>query len=146
MTSQQQMEIEWRCTKLVNEFAHSMDSRDYERLVSLFTPDGVFDRVGAVLKGREQMLETLKKRSMELRTRHFCTNILFTEVSPTEARAKIYVVNFVGKGDPEGQAVHHAMTQGAVIEFRDRYVNTADGWKIAERVAYTVVMPTDAPH
>lgn len=146
MNAQEQMEIEWRCTRLIHEFAHCMDSRNYEQLASLFTPDGVFDRVGAVLKGREQILETLRKRSLELRTRHFCVNILFSEVTATRARAKIYCVNFVGKGDPPGEAVTHAMAQGAVLEFRDVFEHTAEGWKIAERIAASVMMPTDAPH
>jgi hypothetical protein len=46
------MEIEWGRKRLVTDFAHGMGGRNYEQLVSLFTPEGVFDRVGSVLAGR----------------------------------------------------------------------------------------------
>lgn len=146
MTPMEQMEAEWACARLSDEFAYSMDGRHYEALAALFTPDGVFDRVGSVLKGREAILAALKNRSPDLRTRHFCANKRFSEVTPTSAKALVYVVNFVGRGDVLGETSKHAMAQAAVLEFRDTYAKTAEGWRIAERVAYTVIMPDEAPH
>lgn len=139
------MEIEWQCRNLSHEFAYCIDHRKYEQLVTLFTPDGVFDRVGHVLKGRELILEAMHKRSTELRTRHTCSNIHFTDVSDESARAHVYVLNLVGRGDPDGKPVQYAMSQGAFLEFRDLYRKTPDGWRIAERIASTMIMPADAP-
>jgi len=139
------MHIEWQCRNLCYEFAHCIDSRNYEQLAALFTEDGLFDRVGQPLRGRQAILEGLKKRSTEIRTRHLCHSICFNEVSDTQARAVVYNTTLVGKGDPDGQPVQYAMSQGAFLEFRDIYRSTAVGWRIAERLAYTVIVPADLP-
>jgi len=145
MSPQAQMEVEWACARLVQEFAFCMDRRRYEALAALFTPDGVFDRVGQVLRGRAAIQEALAARSVDLRTRHLCASPRFSDVESTTARALVYCVNFVGRGDIEGVPSIHGMAQGAVLEFEDRYERTPEGWRIAERLARPVVMPEETP-
>src|SRR3546814_6019354 len=64
------MEIEWACTKLSHAFSYCLDSRDYGSLVSLFTPDGVWERHGDRLQGRERILEVMRGRPANQFTRH----------------------------------------------------------------------------
>jgi hypothetical protein len=139
------MEIEWQCRNLCYEFAYCIDHRKYRQLAELFSIDGVFDRVGQVLQGRPAIVEALEKRSVELRTRHVCHNVYFHEVTADQAKAIIYNTTLVGRGDPEGQAVPYAMSQGAFLEFRDTYRKTSDGWRFAERSARTMLNPPDMP-
>src|SRR3546814_17029907 len=63
------MEIEWACTKLSHAFSYCLDSRDYGSLVSLFTPDGVWERHGDRLQGRERILEVMRGRPAHQFTR-----------------------------------------------------------------------------
>lgn len=140
-----QMQIEWACQKLCQEFAYCIDRRRYEQLVNLFTEDGVFDRVGQLLRGRVAILEALQKRSLDLRTRHVLSNIYFVEVDGQHARALIYNTTLVGRGDPEAAPAPYGMSQGAFLEFQDLYRKTPEGWRIAERIARTVLTPEDMP-
>jgi len=139
------MQIEWQCRNLCYEFAYLIDTRQYSKLAALFAEDGVFDRVGQVLRGRQDIVEALLNRSSELRTRHVCNNIHFIEVGPDVARAVVYNTTLVGKGDPEGMPAPYGMSQGAFLEFRDLYRRTADGWRFGERKASVVLMPPDMP-
>jgi hypothetical protein len=139
------LEIEWQCRNLCYEFAYCIDHRKYAQLASLFTPDGRFDRVGQVLQGHQAILDAMSKRSTDLRTRHVCSNIYFSEVGADTARALIYNTTLVGRGDPPGQTVHYGMSQGAFLEFEDTYRKTSEGWRIAERIARTMITPVDMP-
>src|SRR3546814_3944536 len=69
---------------------YCLDSRDYGSLVSLFTPDGVWERHGDRLHGRERILEVMRGRPANQFTRHVITNFHFVEVTETRARATVY--------------------------------------------------------
>jgi len=139
------MQIEWQCRNLCYEFAYLIDARQYSQLASLFADDGVFDRVGQMLRGRQAILEALRGRSSELRTRHVCHNIHFIEMTPDSARAVVYNTTLVGKGDAEGLPALYGMSQGVFLEFRDLYCRTSDGWRFRERKASVVMNPPDMP-
>jgi len=139
------MEIEWACTKLVHAFAYSMDQRRYEDLAALFTPDGVFDRVGQVLRGPREIVDALGKRPLDQRIRHVTVGIHFTSVAADAAEAVVYNASYVGRLDEPGKPSLYAMSQPALLEFRDAYQKKPDGWRIAERAARMVLVPEDMP-
>jgi len=145
MDARARMVIEWQCRNLCYEFAHCIDSRRYVELTALFTQNGVFNRVGQVLNGHAAILAALEQRSLEMRTRHVCHNIRFGEVSEKSARALVYNTTLTGRGDPLGVPVPYGLTQGVFLEFRDIYCLTPEGWRIAERIASTVLTPSDMP-
>jgi hypothetical protein len=145
MDARARMEIEWECRNLCYGFAHYIDSRRYAELTALFTQNGVFNRVGQVLNGHGAILAALEQRSLEMRTRHVCHNIYFSEVSEKTARALVYNTTLTGLGDPPSLPVPYGLTQGVFLEFRDIYCLTAEGWRIAERVASIVLTPSDMP-
>jgi ketosteroid isomerase-like protein len=136
--------IEAELTQLVSRFSHCIDSGKYQELALLFTDDGIFDRVGQVLNGRAAILEAMRNRHSYL-TRHMVSNILFTQIDAQEARATMYVANFVGHGGNSELPVSFALPQPAILEFDDTYRRTADGWRIARRTA-RLIMKSDVPH
>ena len=145
MDARARMEIEWKCRNLCYEFAHYIDSRRYVELTALFTQNGIFNRVGQVLNGQGAILAALEQRSLDIRTRHVCHNIYFSEVGENAARALVYNTTLTGRGDPADIAVPYGLTQGVFLEFRDIYRLTTDGWRIAERIAATILTPPDMP-
>jgi ketosteroid isomerase-like protein len=137
--------IEWECTKLVNAFAHAIDHLNYDQLVLLFTEDGIFDRVGQVLTGRDAIREAMQNRHALL-TRHVCTNIHFSDVDRDDAKATLYVANFVGTSNEGLPPVSYELPQPALLEFDDVYRRSKDGWRIAHRTARVIIMPSKAGH
>jgi len=136
--------IEWDLTRLVHSFCHYIDHGQYDELVALFTPDGVFDRIGQALNGREEIADAFRNRHAFL-TRHSVTNLLFTRVEADEAEAKMYVANFVGQTANGELPVPYALPQPAILEFHDTYRKTVDGWRIACRKAFVVLKPDQTP-
>jgi hypothetical protein len=145
MDAKAQMEIEWACTKLVHDFAYYMDQRRYEDLAALFTPDGVFDRVGQPLRGRREIVDALAKRPLDQRIRHVTVGIHFASVATDAATAVVYNASYVGRLDEPGKPSVYAISRPALLEFQDAYRRTPDGWRIAERVARMVLVPEDMP-
>ena len=139
------MEIEWLCTKLVWDFAYYMDQRQYEDLAALFTPDGLFDRVGQRLQGRREIVEALSARPLDQRTRHLTVGVHFLSAGPSEATAVVYNASHVGRGDQSDTPSRYAMSQPIVLEFRDTYRRSLIGWRIAERIARMMLVPEDMP-
>lgn len=136
--------IEADLTQLISRFSHYIDSGKYQELALLFTEDGIFDRVGQVLNGRAAILQAMHNRHTFL-TRHMVSNILFTRIDAQEARATMYVANFVGHGGKTELPVGFALPQPAILEFDDTYRRTTGGWRIARRIA-RVIMKSDIPH
>ncbi|MEI2776132.1 MAG: nuclear transport factor 2 family protein [Tetrasphaera sp.] len=119
------------CHRVVVEFAHRLDHREFDRAAALFTPDGVWHRHGEDLVGTEQILETISARPPKLVERHVMTTIHVEVESADHARATAYVLIVRGEGDASGP-VEIPQPQ-ALGEFHDRLRRTAHGWRIAER-------------
>lgn len=121
------------CRRLIAEFVWHVDRNDYHALVELFAPDGVFERPGAIMVGRQAILAAMELRSRDRLTRHFCTDPIIDIVSPTAANGRCYVslqsAPRAERGDQSGMRVT------LVGEYHDRFVLTGDGWRIAYRTA-----------
>src|SRR3546814_6184263 len=114
------MEIEWACTKLSHAFSYCLDSRDYGSLVSLFTPDGVWERHGDRLQGRERILEVMRGRPANQFTRHVITNFHFVEVPETRARATLYNLSWFSF-EAENLPVAFVPENALLLDFHDTY-------------------------
>jgi ketosteroid isomerase-like protein len=113
---------------LRGEFTDAVMMRDYDRLASLFTPDGVLrmPNVPAELNGREQM-RAFGRRVPEL------VEFLVQNTHPGTIRLA---------GDTaSGRAYMHEI--GRILDgaselnyalYHDRYQRTSGGWKFTERV------------
>ena len=140
MDPQQQMQTEWELTRLNNEFAFFMDNGDFESMIALFVPDGIFDRAGNVHKGHEELRQGMAERP-EVTTRHLLSNFYFTDVTDDAAQGVVSSMVYHGPPSENGEAVVYATDNGRVIEFADSYTRTDDGWRIAARVARPIFTP-----
>jgi hypothetical protein len=140
MDRSEQMHVEWQLTRLNNEFVYHIDTGDFESMITLFTPNALFDRAGTVHKGCDEIRQGMRDRPM-MTTRHLLTNVHFTEVKPDSAEAVVCAMVYHGPVSENGEAVVYATDNGRVVEFHDSYTNTPDGWRIATRVARPVFTP-----
>lgn len=62
------------CMQVIHEMFYALDNSDYQRLVSLFEPHASLLRQGELLKGRQHILQAMKKRAATQRTRHVISN------------------------------------------------------------------------
>jgi hypothetical protein len=128
---EQDQECEMACARLCIDFAHFVDTRDYEKLVGLFTEEGTFERRGEVLQGRQSILSGMQARPANVITRHVCTNIRIQAQVDGSVLGSCYLLLFHGA---VGEAA--ATSPGPTIaEYSDVYVTGPDGWRIRSRVA-----------
>ncbi|MDQ6620250.1 MAG: nuclear transport factor 2 family protein [Pseudomonadota bacterium] len=128
------------CIRLCVDFANHIDARRYAALLDLFTEDGALDRMGTVMTGRPAIGRFLEGRSRDVATRHLCTNFRVEFRSPDEATGFCYALFFQGTGE---KADEPATLSGSpsVVEYRDRYRRTPEGWRIGERKIRMAMRP-----
>lgn len=133
MNDVSQHSCESACTRLCNDFAYFVDTRDYEKLAALFVEDGSFERRGEVLQGRATILSSMQARPENVITRHACTNIRIDLQPDGSARGTCTLLLFhaVAGATPATPAI-------TVAEYHDVYVQTAAGWRIRSRIAQVV--------
>jgi len=118
--------------QLLYAYAYAYDSKDCVAWANLFTPDASMDTF-AKLNGKDAILQACITRQKtvvgDMKTRHYMTNIVFDELTPSRARTRTYcVVTWQKPGDPTPS------THLAVV-YRDLIVKQADGrWLFKERV------------
>lgn len=132
------------CARLCVDFANHIDARRYDAWLDLFTDDGILDRMGTAVAGRDALARFLEARPTAVETRHLCTNIQVDVTSADEAKGFCYVLFFQGAPGGVGEP---ATVSGApaVVEYHDRYRRTPDGWRIQERRIQMAMKPGIRP-
>ncbi|UAJ12089.1 nuclear transport factor 2 family protein [Polymorphobacter megasporae] len=121
--------IEADCARLIALYANLVDRADWAGAAALYADDGVLIRPTAPdepISGRAAILAAFLARPARI-TRHFCTNVVVDVDSATEARSECAMLLFNGPGLP------------LVGSFHDRFVQTPEGWRFAERRGSIVV-------
>jgi ketosteroid isomerase-like protein len=128
------LEDEAACTRLCVDFANHLDARRYAQVLDLFTEDAALDRMGTVSAGRDEIACFLTARPTDITTRHICSNIRvsFDSEDDDEASGVCYVLFFQGKEDA-GTGAAQLSGPPSVVEYHDRFLRTAGGWKILSR-------------
>jgi hypothetical protein len=136
LTDAERALIEWRCTKLVNQFALHNDANDFEALVSLFTEDGVFARPtipDQPMIGRQVILEQFRKRPPRT-IRHAMVNTVIDVKDASNATGVTYIALWSGPprepGDNKPSKADGPMLFGA---FEDAFVKVGEDWLFAKR-------------
>ena len=113
---------------LRGEFADAVMMRDYDRVASLFTPDGALrmPNVPVELVGREQILAWRDRREALvdyfLQTTH--PGMIQLDGDTASGRAYLHAGIHLRDGSSHlNYAIYH-----------DRYQRTGDGWKFTERL------------
>jgi hypothetical protein len=132
MRPERQLQDEADCTRLCIDFAHYVDTRNYQPALDLFTEDGRFDRLGTVFSGRDDIRRFLEARPADVVTRHLCTTIRIDVQSQDAATGVCYVLFFNGKAAADGK-LPIAPSAPGVVEYHDTFARTAAGWRFSER-------------
>jgi hypothetical protein len=133
-------EIEAECVGLSNAFAFHLDQKNYEDLVALFVPHGVFVRTGVRLEGHARILQKLRERPAEQFTRHVTTNFHFTHVDESMATGVFYNLSyfaFTAQSTPLAYDPQCVM----LLDFLDTYTRTPAGWRFLQRDARALMIP-----
>jgi hypothetical protein len=132
--------IETECVRLSNAFAFHLDQKNYDDLVALFVPHGVFIRTGVRLEGHARILQKMRERPAEQFTRHVTTNFHFTHVDESTATGVFYNLSyfaFTAQSTPLAYDPQRVM----LLDFLDTYTKTADGWRFLQREARAMLIP-----
>ena len=129
---------EYACRLLITDFADAVDSQDYDRLRDLLTEDAVFARPSdpdKPMQGLENIIAAFKKRPKERLSWHLLTNVSVRLVSAQEATGSCRILMFLADGGmPEVPGKGHKADGPQLLgSYTDRFVRTAQGWRIADR-------------
>ena len=121
------------CQTLAVRFWNSIDERDYDGMVALFAPGGVWVRRGKELKAPSDILAAMAERSPTLVIRHVVTNVDVRVTAADAAEAFYYLTVYhheAGKPVEKPVPLHGPRT---IMIVRDRFTRTAEGWRILRK-------------
>ena len=98
MDSETELGIEWDCQKLLRQYYHYVDQREYEKATALFTPDVDWEVMGLRVGSHEAMLEALQQSLGSDTIRHILTNAVVTVVDEDHATVKTYYTFYYTAG------------------------------------------------
>jgi hypothetical protein len=132
------------CERLCMDFASFVDARRYAELVALFSADGEFNPPGASARGHAELRAFFESRPADIVTRHLCTTIRIEPVA-AERRAAGTCSVVMFRGLPGAGAAVPVPSVGNVVDYRDTFVLTADGWRFQQRrvsVVFDIAPPS----
>lgn len=138
MNEEQRRGIVAACERLALDFAWHVDHRNAEQVAALFAADAGFERKGEVLQGREAILAAQRKRPAGVVTRHVCANLAVEAIDAEHARGVMYFLLYKHDHAAAGTDAGKPAPLGppeTLGEYHDEYLRTAEGWRIARRVA-----------
>ena len=136
MNLTERLQIEALCERLIKHYVNLNDAQDWEGCAALYTADGRFARpsgMGEFVEGREAILASFKGRPPRAQ-RHVISNVVVDVEGPATAHAFSVIVLYQGEPAPEGELPKMSAKSPLVGWYRDRIVNTPDGWRFQERV------------
>jgi len=126
-------------TDLIYRYSYTIDARDLEGFVSLFTEDcrwvANLPEKPIILDSRAKLREYVATRlkyfaDSNIQTRHLQTNTILTRVNADQVQGVTYVTLL---GQVKGEAAPRVMSTGI---YKDDFVKMEDGWRFAVREAY----------
>jgi ketosteroid isomerase-like protein len=126
-----------RCRTLVLRAATCADAGDADGLAALFTADAELVRPGGrPIRGREAIAAAYRERPADRLTVHLVCGTLFEACSGDRASATSRVLLWSADGRGEAGPFGRAAAPRQVVgRFRDTFVHTDEGWRIARRHA-----------
>ena len=127
---------------LANRYARLVDRRDYAEIPRVFTPDCELSGTGYSMRGHAELEAGLRKIEMFSATLHCVINQV-TCLDGDRGTGEFYcVANHIHERD----GVPYKLDMG--IRYDDRYVRTADGWRLSRRTLNLIWqqdLPLDLP-
>lgn len=131
MTDLERLVAERACERLMIEYCECVDTRDFTRLVSLFSSDGVLKRPDGEWKGRAAIGAFFDKLTTDPLI-HACSNMLVDIDGPQSGKASSYVTVFRSYGQ-NADGLPKLEAPYVVAKYVDRFTVEDGAWKIAFR-------------
>jgi hypothetical protein len=118
------------CEALYVAFANALDVRDYDRVISLFSPDATMNRKGSRHVGRDAIKAMLLGRPTNRALRHLISNVQIFPTGDDTARGLCYFLAFaeLGADDSEYLPMNGPSVMG---ELHGEFRRTNDGWQFS---------------
>lgn len=136
------LEVEAACRALVIAFAHGVDAGEAAGVAALFCSDGVFERRGEALQGRDAILAALRARPADIVTCHVCSTIAIERQAADQASGRSYFQLYKGQRQPGAEAPPALGGPEVVGLYLDRFQHTTEGWRIRHRAASAIFQRT----
>lgn len=134
-----QKEIDKRdCAELIQAVFHFVDYHKFDEITAIFTEDAIIEFPDMTAKGHDQILNIWAERSSKVITRHVHGQPYFERIDESTAESVTQVTLY--RAVKEDGDIPIAQTPVALGELRDKFVKTANGWKISHRVASPVML------
>ncbi|MDA1044701.1 MAG: nuclear transport factor 2 family protein [Verrucomicrobia bacterium] len=135
MNRDEEIAIEWDCQKVLRQYYHYVDQKEYEKAAELFTPDVEWSSMSVVLKGRDDIIKGLHGSLGGGTIRHVFTNTVVEVIDENHAVSRSYNTNYYTRGvriedrdEPIPFSGPHRVSDNDA-----ELVRTDDGWKISRR-------------
>ena len=134
MNPSEELIIKDKCRELSLRFGRLQDERRYCDLPKLMTEDGTYTRLDEELTILDfiDWVETMPPN----KTRHFVTDIDFSEVLEASAKGVSYYTLYLYGG--ETNSPYPLDGPFVVGEYHEKFVKTDEGWKIKSREAQII--------
>ena len=115
------------CEALCATYAEMADAARADDFAALFAPDGVFDRMGTELVGRDAIRAIIASRPPGAWTKHVNRNLRISVAADNRSATGTCDLEMTRgiAGDPKVEQLRGAYT--------DQYVLTAEGWRFRRR-------------
>ena len=134
MDPSEELIIKDKCRELSLRFGRLQDEHRYNDLPKLMTEDGTYTRLGEKLTILDfiEWVGTMPPN----KTRHFVTDIDFSEVREASAKGVSYYTLYLYGG--ETNSPYPLDGPFVVGEYHEKFVKTDEGWKIKSREAQII--------
>jgi len=134
MDTSTRVAIEWECSQVLLRFYDCFDRFDYDGMVSLFTPDGVWHRAGKALEARGGMVAELQTRSTTQTMRHVVTNLIVRAQDEAHARGSCYLTAYRHDDGQPRAGPPSISSPYLLLVVTARFAWVDEGWKLSEQV------------
>jgi hypothetical protein len=138
MDRDEERRIEWDCTQLVTAFYAALDEKRYEDLAGLFAVDGIWNRLGVDLVGREAILQALGTR-VDWLTAHIVTNTRVAVRDMNHADTVQYITLYRHEDWAADAGPAPVVLPLGVLKHWDTHVRVGSTWKIASKRSHAIM-------
>jgi hypothetical protein len=124
------------CEALAYAYGHHADSWEADQLADLFTPDGVFNRLGVKIAGRDAIRDFIANRPRTMWQVHEGSGFTFS-LGP-DGRSATGTLDLVLKRGMPGQP---QASETLRARYHDQYAQTDAGWKFTLREVVLLESP-----
>lgn len=120
--------IEQECLRTVLDFFAALDARADAEVIATFSPNGIWERNGERLQGREAIAASLMTRDPRRTTCHVVSNVRFELHDGVHACANFYLLAYEGFGATTEDETR--LRLAAIRSCTDSFSHQEDRWLI----------------